>query len=52
MNPVTKEKVEVVQAVTSHYYHVVPSELARVTMSPEKGRFSNTCRALAAVGSF
>jgi hypothetical protein len=32
-----KKKVEVVQATTAQYYHVVPSELARVTITPEKG---------------
>jgi hypothetical protein len=30
------KKVEVVQATTSHYYHVVPGELERVTLTPEK----------------
>jgi hypothetical protein len=32
-----KKKVEVVQATTAQYYHVVPGELARVTITPEKG---------------
>jgi len=29
-------KVEVVQATSSHYYHVVPSELQQMTLSPEQ----------------
>jgi hypothetical protein len=30
------KKVEVLQGTSSHYYHVVPSELERVTITPEK----------------
>jgi len=29
-------KIEVIQGVTAHYYHVVPSELNRATVSPER----------------
>ncbi|MDE3167295.1 MAG: restriction endonuclease, partial [Acidobacteriota bacterium] len=29
-------KVDLLQATTTHYYHAVPSELERVTISPEK----------------
>ncbi|MCL4797828.1 MAG: restriction endonuclease [Bryobacteraceae bacterium] len=32
-----KKKVEVVQATIAQHYHVVPSELARVTITPEIG---------------
>jgi hypothetical protein len=30
------KKVEVVQATSAHYYHVVCSELEGITLSPEK----------------
>jgi len=29
-------KFEIIQGVTAHYYHVLPSELSRVTISPER----------------
>ena len=30
------KKAEILQATSSHYYHAVPSELERATISPEK----------------
>jgi hypothetical protein len=39
----TKNKnapVEIIQAATSYHYHVLPSDLARATLSPERAAIS------------